>query len=373
MGLAPYGNYNAKLQNTNITYLEIFRKIIKTSKNNPLDFKIDKSWVTYHLERDAWVSKKFKKYFGFKRKKNDVLNPNHINIAAALQKRLEEVVVHLTTSLIKKFKIRNICISGGVGLNCSLNGKILNIKKVNKVFVQPAANDAGTSYGSALFHFIDSKNKINTKRDDDFFQGKDISVNEIKKSLNKYKKKIFYKKLGKNLYKTVADLISQGNVIAWVQGKNEFGPRALGNRSLLARPYPAEMKDRLNIIKKRETFRPFAPAVLEKYQNDYFKMKQSSFHMLYAFKAKSISKRKIPAAIHVDDTARVQSVNKKSNLKFYKLLKEFYKKTKCPVLLNTSLNIKGQPMINYSDDAIECMLTYDIDYLILNNFIIKKN
>ena len=306
-------------------------------------------------------------------KKNLKIWSTNKNIAAALQKRLEEIVIRITKQLIKEYKIKDVCISGGVGLNCSLNGKILNLNEVNNVFVQPASNDAGTSYGAALYSLRDHKGRFkNNKKNNDFNLGKEITNNEIKCFIKKNKRlKASYMNYD-DLAKKAAFLLSEGKVLAWVQGKNEFGPRALGNRSILAKPYPLEMKDRVNRIKKREQFRPFAPAVLDNYQLNYFKMKQSSFHMLYAFEVKKSVSHLIPATVHVDNTSRVQTVNKKLNQKFYKLLFEFHKITDCPVLLNTSLNIKGQPMINNMDEAVKCLLMYDIDYLIINNYLISK-
>ncbi len=373
MGLASYGDYNAEIKKTKKTYLEIFRQIIKSSKKDPLNFEINKKWITFHYERNTWVSSQFKKFFGKKRKKNSEISQHHKNIAAALQKRLEEIVIRITKQLIKEYKIKDVCISGGVGLNCSLNGKILNLNEVNNVFVQPASNDAGTSYGAALYSLRDHKGRFkNNKKNNDFNLGKEITNNEIKCFIKKNKRlKASYMNYD-DLAKKAAFLLSEGKVLAWVQGKNEFGPRALGNRSILAKPYPLEMKDRVNRIKKREQFRPFAPAVLDNYQLNYFKMKQSSFHMLYAFEVKKSVSHLIPATVHVDNTSRVQTVNKKLNQKFYKLLFEFHKITDCPVLLNTSLNIKGQPMINNMDEAVKCLLMYDIDYLIINNYLISK-
>lgn len=371
MGLASFGNPKAKISSkVNKSYLNIFRDIIKISNKNPLNIIINPIWIDYQNNYNSWISKKFLKVFGKKRKYNNKITKKHKNLAAALQKRLEEVVVYQLNYLREKFKIKKLCIAGGVGLNCSLNGKIVESKIFEEIFVQPASGDAGISYGSCLVSTFKRKS-FKIKKNLNFNLGHKENSNQIIKNLKISKLK--YKKC-KNIYKKVSDLIYNGNIIGWFQDGSEFGPRALGNRSILCKPYPSSMRDYINKkVKFREEFRPFAPAILKEYQSSYFDLKQDSHHMLIACKARQNKKKEISATVHVDDTCRVQTVDKKVNIKFWKLINEFYKKSNTPVLLNTSFNIKGLPIVNSSLDAINCFKKYKIDYLVLHDFLISKD
>ena len=371
MGLASFGNPDDKISSKiKKSYLNIFREIIKISNKNPLDIIINPIWIDYQNNYNSWISKKFLKVFGKKRKYNDQITKKHKNLAAALQKRLEEVVIYQLRYLKKKFKINKLCMAGGVALNCSLNGKIVESKIFDQIFVQPASGDAGISYGSCLVSTLKRKT-VKIKKNLNFNLGHKENSRQILKNLKNSKLK--YKKC-KNIYKEVSNLIFKGNIIGWFQGGSEFGPRALGNRSILCKPYPSKMRDYINKkVKFREEFRPFAPAILKEFQSSYFDLKQDSHHMLIATKVKKNKKKNISATVHVDDTCRVQTVDKKVNIKFWRLLNEFYKKSQIPVLLNTSFNIKGLPIVNSSLDAINCFKKYKIDYLILNDFLISKN
>ncbi len=369
MGLAPYGNQYKKIPGKKFTYIDIFRKIIKKTKY--LGLKIDKEWIAYHLKRDVWVSKKFKSFFGNKRKPNGKITQHHKNIAAALQFRLEEIVLDNLRKIKKKYQIDNLCIAGGVGLNCSLNGKIHDLKLFKKIFVQPASGDSGLALGGL---YLSIKNKISSNKDlsKEFnnYLGSEFSDSEIRREIKS--KRLKYKKPS-NIFKYVAKLIKEGKIVAWFQGSSEFGPRALGNRSILCKPYPANMKDYLNNrVKFREYFRPFAPAVLEEKYKEYFNLNQISPHMLIACKVKKNKSNQIPAVVHVDNSCRVQTVSKNTNLKFYNLIKEFYNLTSIPVLLNTSFNIKGQPMVNTPEQAINTFKNTNIDILVIGNYIITK-
>ncbi len=370
MGLAPYGNAKLKVLNSNKTYIEIFRNIIQYNKG--LNYRINTEWITYHFQRNTWLSDKFFKFFGKKRKEGSKITSHHKNIAAALQLRIEEIVISQIKYLKKKYKLNKLCIAGGVGLNCSLNGKIHDSKLFQEIFVQPASGDSGLSYGAALVSYVKNNNNNKKLIRRDFYLGSRFTNNQIKKFLIKYRKRIKFAK-EKDISKKAAEIISNGNILGWFQGAAEFGPRALGNRSILSKPYPKSMKNYINKnVKFRESFRPFAPAVISSFAKEYFQINQDSQHMLIATKVKNNKKKLIPATVHVDDSCRVQTVHSKTNKKFFELIKQFYKITNIPVVLNTSFNIKSQPIVNTPEDAILCFLRYKIDYLAIGDFLVKK-
>jgi carbamoyltransferase len=371
MGLAPYGNPHLKIPNYNKSYIQIFREIIKYKSG--LNYKINLDWITYNYERDTWLSKKFTKIFGKKRNYNSKINTNHKNIAAALQLRIEEVVIQQLKYLKSKYKIDKLCIAGGVGLNCSLNGKIQSSKIFKEIFIQPASGDSGLSYGAGLVTLMKLKKKYKHLKRRSFYLGSRFSNKEIKKVLLKFKNKINYT-LEKNISKKSSEIIANGNILGWFQGAAEFGPRALGNRSILCKPFPAKMRDHMNKnVKFRENFRPFAPAVLNNFAKEFFELEQESQHMLIATKVKDEKKKYIPATVHIDKSCRVQTVHKKTNKKFFDLINNFYQISKVPVVLNTSFNVKGQPIVNDPEDAILCFLKYNIDYLAIGDFIVTKS
>lgn len=371
MGLASYGNPRKKIPNNKKTYIQVFREIIGFKKN--LNIHINKDWITFHKERDTWLSKKFIKVFGNRKKYKSRITQHHKNIAAALQLRLEEIVLYQLNFLKKKFKLSKLCLAGGVALNCSMNGKIVKSKIFDEIFVQPASGDAGLAIGAAINCSLENQPKKKLSFETNCYLGSRYSNFEIKKTINKFKNKIKIVKSGTNIYDFASDVLLKKKVIGWFQGAAEFGPRALGNRSILASPNPIKIKDHINKnVKFRENFRPFAPAILNEFANDYFKINQKSEYMLIAFDVKSEMKKYISATVHVDDTCRVQTVTENSNKKFYDLLKKMYEKTNNPVLLNTSFNIKGQPIVNSPEDAIKCFLKYKIDFLIIGDYILRK-
>ena len=371
MGLAPYGNPNSYIPRTKTKYIQIFRKIIK--KDNKLKIKIDTDWITYHKERNTWLSNKFLKIFGKKRKKNERISRHHKNIAAALQKRLEEVVLEQLKYLKKKFKYDYLCLSGGVALNCSMNGKITKSNIFKEIFVQPASGDAGLAIGAAINCSLEIQKNKKLHFPTNVYLGSRYSKKQIFDSINKFKSKINIVKTKKNIFDFTSDNLIKKKIVGWFQGAAEFGPRALGNRSILAIPQPKNIKDHINKnVKFREKFRPFAPAVISDMAYKYFKINQKSEYMLIAFEALKKNYDKFSATVHIDNTCRVQTVNEISNKKFFLLLKNIYEKTGVPILLNTSFNIKGQPMVNSPSDAINCFLKYNIDFLILGDYILKK-
>ena len=370
MGLAPYGDPNLKVPNNKKNYIQIFREIIQYK--NGLSYKINPEWITYNYEKNTWLSEKFSKTFGLKRNYNSKINKHHKNIAAALQTRIEEIVIQQLKYLKKKYKINKLCIAGGVGLNCSLNGKIQSSKLFKEIFIQPASGDSGLSYGAGLVTMMKLK-KFNTNlKRRSFYLGSRFTNKEIKKVLLKYRNKIDYS-AEVNISKKSSEIIAKGNILGWFQGAAEFGPRALGNRSILCKPFPSKMRDHMNKnVKFRENFRPFAPSILNNFAKDFFELEQESQHMLIATKVKSNKKKYIPATVHVDNSCRVQTVHEETNKKFFDLINNFYKITNVPVVLNTSFNVKGQPIVNNPEDAILCFLKYNIDYLAIGDFMVKK-
>jgi len=264
-----------------------------------------------------------------------------------------------------------LCISGGVGLNCSLNGKILSSGIFKEIFVQPASGDSGISVGATyLANKENSKDNFQLNKNHNFYIGSIASDAEIEDCIIKSGQ--LYEK-PKNFYSKVAEYLSEGKIVGWFQGGAEFGPRALGNRSILSRPFPADQRDHINKrVKFREEFRPFAPAVLDEFTNEFFDIKQESPHMLIACKVISSKKDIIPAVVHIDDTCRVQTVKRNNNEKFYNLLTEFNRITDCPVLLNTSFNVKGQPIVNTPSQAIDSFISTKIDVLAIGSYILVK-
>ena len=240
----------------------------------------------------------------------------------------------------------------------------------DQIFVPPASGDAGAAIGSCYMATVKHLPEFQPKKELNFYLGTDFTDQEVHDAFvsrnsepNKHD----------NLFEVVAGRLAEGKIIGWFQGRAEFGPRALGNRSILTRPYPASMKDYLNNrVKFREAFRPFAPAVLVEHLHEYFFINQESPHMLIACTATNLAKEKIPATVHVDNSCRVQSVSLENNEKFYKLLQAFKKQTECPVLLNTSFNVKGQPIVNTPIQAIDCYLSTNIDCLIIGDYFIEK-
>lgn len=369
MGLASLGDYNSIIPNKKITYYDVFKKILV--KKNDYEFKLKfPDFVDFFDQRNVWVGKKFYEYFGPKRKYDQKITKHHMNIASALQKRIEDIIIsHLKRASIK-YKKKNLCISGGVGLNCSLNGKIYQKNIFNKIFVVPPSGDQGTNIGACFLGYEYLKSKIKIKKRFNFYLGSRFSDNKILSILKKNKIKNYYKQ---NVYIETAKRLRDGKIIAWFQDGAEFGPRALGNRSILTKPFPLEMKDHLNSqVKFRESFRPFAPAVIDKYAKKYFQINQDSPHMLIAFNARKRHIESIAATVHTDNTSRVQTVSKKNNLKFWQLLDSFYNITGIPVLLNTSFNVKGQPIVNTPQEAIDTFLSTKIDTLVIGNYIIDK-
>ena len=365
MGLSSYGDFNKKFKKQ--SYINFFRKKI-LYKNG--EIIINKNYFTFGLTREGWVSEKFIKYFGKKRASKSIILHHHKNIAAALQQRLEEICVLILKYLKKKINSNNLCLSGGVALNCVMNGKMHSKSNFKNINVPSSPGDSGVAVGAVLMMLRDKYGKFFKCTKSPYLgpKYKKIKKNELLKKIKN--KKIKIKKL-KNNFNFLANELADKKIIAIFHERSEFGPRALGNRSIITSTSGQEMKDYLNMrVKFRESFRPFAPIVLDKYSNKFFKIEGDSFNMTKTFSVKL--KKSLEAVTHVDNSARVQVVSKESNGNIYKILREYLKVSKIPVLLNTSFNIKGQPIVETQESAIKTFLKTNIDILVVDEFILVK-
>jgi carbamoyltransferase len=345
MALASYGHP---------VYLDKFRSIITVGTNGQ---------YTIH-DHDL------ESMFGPARTRSGPLTQYHFDIAHSLQKVLEETVLHLVHWLHSTTGEDNLCLAGGVALNCVLNAAIRDKGPFKNIWVQPAAGDAGTALGAALW--IDSRQRTNAAREfrmDHAYWGPAFEDEEIEHFLQWTK--VPYRKLD-DVAKETAAILAQDKVIGWYQGRMEFGPRALGSRSILASPINPAMQARLNEIKDREDFRPVAPVVLEEEAGNWFENAGCSPFMLFVHNVRPEHSDKIPAVRHVDGTARIQTVRRDQHEFYYDLLQEFKKLTGVPVLVNTSFNTRGEPIVCTPRDAIECFWTSPFDALVINSFLLEK-
>ena len=312
---------------------------------------------------------KLEERFGKARKREEPFLQHHFDIAYSLQKILEETVIQLANWFQKETGEENLCMAGGVALNCVCNSVIRDYSNFTNIWVQPASGDAGTALGAALWVQEQSQQESSSVVMDHCYWGPEYSDEEVESFLKWTK--VPYRKLA-DVAKETAEILAQDKIIGWFQGRMEFGPRALGARSILASPINAEMQVRLNEIKDREDFRPVAPVVLEEDAAEWFENAQQSPFMLFVYCVRSDKADKIPAVRHVDGTARIQTVNEKQHPLYYALLKEFKKITGVPVLVNTSFNTRGEPIVCSPRDAVECFWTSPFDALIINSFILEK-
>lgn len=361
MGLSSYGKKDS----------EEYRQMRKMFTLTPDGgFKIDMSYFSYHYTRKSGVSKKFVSLLGPPVNDQNSWTDHHFNIAAAAQRIVEDIILHMAACLKERTGLNNLCIAGGVGLNSVTNGLLVKSKIFDEVFIQPAAGDSGTALGSALYFnniVMGSPRKYIL---DTAFLGPEYSSEkyelEIKKAGYPYKKtddpEIF-----------AAKQLAAGKIIAWFQGRLEYGPRALGNRSILSSPLRPDMKDILNArVKFREGFRPFAGIVLEEDCGEYFDCDYPSPYMLKVYEVKEKYQRIMPSITHVDNTVRIQTVNKTENPPMRKLLEAFKKETGYSAIINTSFNIKGEPIVCTPQDAVYSFQRADIDYLVMGNYIVAK-
>ena len=364
MGLAPYGEKYKTVLN--------FEKKLEGVKNNFSNFmrRMPYSDVLNQIDPKHKINPIKEKYLKCE-KKDELLNPYFSRVAYDVQNETEEVMSHLGNDLYNKINSKNICVAGGVALNSVANKIMFDKTNFENIFVFPACSDAGIPFGLALWGYYNSEKFENIPKKrlefENAYTGKEYSDEDVLVMLKKYE--IPFKKTDTN---EVSQLISDGKIIGWFQGGSEYGPRALGHRSILADSRREEMKDILNHkVKHRESFRPFAPAVLAEFCNEYFDIDCESPYMLLVAKVKKPDL--IPAITHVDGTARVQTVTKNANGIFYDLINDFYKKTNVPVILNTSFNDAGEPIVETPEDATYCFLNTEMDYLVLNNYILNSS
>ena len=387
MGLAPYGK-------------PIYKELIIEKL---LDLKTDGS---FRLNMEYFnfatgltmVNEKFSKLFGnpVRDPKKDLLKEFHMNISASIQAVTEEIVLRLTKSISKDYNLKNLCLAGGVALNCVANGKILKEKVFENIWIQPAAGDAGGSLGAALaywHHELKMPRDVYKDKMNGSYLGPKFDSNLIEEKLKNLKAK-FIKKKPSEIISITAKELSKEKTIGWFQGRMEFGPRALGGRSILADPRSEKMQKKLNLkIKFRESFRPFAPSVLRENVSEWFELDIDSPYMLlvadikkekkikmtekdeslFGIEKLNIKRSSIPAVTHVDYSARVQTVHENTNPKYYQLIKEFKKITDCPVLVNTSFNVRGEPIVCSVEDAFNCFMGTNLDILVIEDFILYKD
>lgn len=309
--------------------------------------------------------------FGASRRRGEPLEERHFDIAHSLQVVLEKTVLEIANWLHEVTGSDNLCLAGGVALNCVMNARLRDHSPFHQIWVQPAAGDAGTALGAALW--IDAKARSATAHHSQMhhaFLGPAYSDDEIEAFLQW--SKLPYRRLT-NIATETADLLAQDQVIGWFQGRMEFGPRALGGRSILASPISAAMQARLNEIKDREDFRPVAPVVLEEAAADWFVNADVSPFMLFVYDVQPDKAAKIPAVRHTDGTARIQTINRQQNPLYYDLIKAFEARTGVPVLVNTSFNTRGEPIVCSPRDAIECFWTSPLDALVIGSFLLEKS
>ncbi len=306
------------------------------------------------------------------RQDDEEITDRHRDIAFAVQQAAEQALLKIVRYGVSQTKCRNLCLAGGVALNCKANGKVVDSGLIDRIFVQPAASDEGTALGAALYPYLQLEQKLPRIDFAHCYLGPEFNNEEIERTLKSYK--LNYRNIGTERARVIAAELAQGKIVGHFRGRMEFGPRALGNRSILADPRQAEMKDKVNMsVKYREWWRPFAPSMLEEHYHDYFAARALSPFMILSFPVNAAKEAQIPAAVHVDQTARPQSVSKSTNPEYWELINDFYKQTGVPVVLNTSFNLKGEPIVCSPFDAIRTFYTSGLDTLAIGDFLVQKD
>jgi carbamoyltransferase len=389
MGLAPYGQPD---------YVEVILDNLVDLKDDG-SFRLDLSYFDYCTGL-TMTNEKFTALFGqpVRDPAKDLLTPFHMNIAASIQKVTEEVMLRLSRALAREHGVNNLCLAGGVALNCVANGKILRDGAFKNIWVQPAAGDAGGAVGAALavwHQFLGRDRKLNGSRDlmDGAYLGPAFAEKDVENRLMEAGAR-YTVVSDEDVVEKTATSLAAGEAVGWMQGRMEFGPRALGARSILGDPRSPTMQKTLNLrVKYRESFRPFAPAVLREDVSDWFELDADSPYMLLVADVKrerrrrmtneeeaffgidklNVARSDIPAVTHVDYSARVQTVHADTNPRFHALISRFKAKTNCPVLVNTSFNVRGEPIVCTPEDAFRCFMSNDIELLVVENCILRKS
>ncbi len=386
MGLAPYGNP---------IFIDKIHQLIDIKDDGT--FRLDQSYFNYATGL-TMTNDKFNKLFGQQPRnpQNQKITQFHMDIASSIQKVTEEIMIKLARSIREEYKIKNLCLAGGVALNCVANGKILEEKIFENIWIQPAAGDAGGSLGAALalWHIELGKERVVNLEDEmkGSYLGCEFNQNEIERDLIDLGANFEILDYNQLINKT-CDLLSNEKAIGWFQGRMEFGPRALGCRSILGDPRSDKMQKNLNLkVKYRESFRPFAPSILKEDISEWFETSVDSPYMLlvaninkkkkiemtddqnklFGIEKLNVKRSEIPAVTHVDYSARIQTVDKKTNKRYYDLILKFKEKTGCPILVNTSFNVRGEPIVNTPKDAFNCFMGTDLDFLVIGNCILDK-
>lgn len=372
MGLAPYGTpkYTSQVKN-----------VIRIKDNGLFELNLEyfnhpkkgvqMVWENGIPAMESLFTSKLINDFGPQRAYNEDLSQYHKDLAASVQKVTEEIVIHILNHLHKQTGLNSICIAGGVAQNSVANGKILSSTPFTSIYIPPAGHDAGTAIGAALWQYNQVLKQPRISPMLHGFFGSKFDDDYIEKLLKT--KNITYQKLDWDvLYNEVTNCLIDSGVVGWFQGRAEFGPRALGNRSILADPRRNDAKELINSkIKRRESFRPFAPSILKEYSKDYFEHEDIVPFMEKVYTIKPDKRSEIPAVCHVDGTGRLQTVDGAINPRYYQLIEAFYKKTNVPILLNTSFN-ENEPIVNTPDEALNCFLRTNMDMLVIERFLIIK-
>jgi carbamoyltransferase len=362
MGLASFGQP---------VYLEALRDLVRPRGDGT--HRLNLSYFTFHIKPgryEGYVSDKFVDTFGPPRRSDDPIDQRHINLAASVQALLEELAIETATRLYEETRCENLCVAGGVALNGVMNYRLANDTPFKNVYVQPAANDAGTSLGAAFYVHNQVLDRPRTFEMQHAYWGPSYADDEYGALLEETKTPFTR---SPNVTRTAAELIAAGKIVGWFQGRTEWGPRALGSRSILADPTRANMTELVNrFVKHREDFRPFAPSVLDEFGADYFENYRTSPFMLEVFPVTPLGRLKIPAVVHVDGTSRVQSVCRDTSPRYWELINEFRRITGVPVVLNTSFNVRGEPIVNSPRDALRCFSSTGMDALVLGSHVVDK-
>jgi carbamoyltransferase len=387
MGLAPYGKP---------IFEDKIKKLIDIKKDGT--FRLNQKYFNYATGL-TMTNEKFHNLFGQKPRNstNEKLTQFHMDIAASIQKVTEDIMIKLSRSIRDEYGIKNLCLAGGVALNCVANGKIIEKKIFDNIWIQPAAGDAGGSLGAALaLWHLDQGNERKVNLKDDMkgsYLGPEFNQHQIEEQLKSIGAK-FETVEYENLIDRTASYLDNEKAIGWFQGRMEFGPRALGGRSILGDPRSEKMQKNLNLkVKYRESFRPFAPSILKNDLSEWFNLNVDSPYMLlvadissnkkiemteeqkklFGIDKLNVKRSEIPAVTHVDYSARIQTVTKDTNKIYYDLISKFKEKTGCPIIVNTSFNVRGEPIVNTPTDAFNCFMGTELDYLVIGNCILEKN